>query len=160
MLRTIAIPLVLMTAALVALPSRAAEMANTCETNSASCCNSTCPQCGCGLVPVCHTYCTTKKVTEYKYACVCEDLCVPGPVPVCEKCENCEGACECGGKCTLHQVRKLAKIPVTKEVPVRKCTVEWVCPTCNCQSGSSENAAPAAQPAAPMPPSPPAPPQT
>jgi hypothetical protein len=31
----------------------------------------------------------------------------------------------------VREAHKLMKYPVTKEVPVRKCTVEWVCPQCN-----------------------------
>jgi hypothetical protein len=33
---------------------------------------------------------------------------------------------------------------VTKEVPVRKCTVEWVCPHCNCHGNCAAEAAPSA----------------
>jgi hypothetical protein len=50
------------------------------------------------------------------------------------------------------------KIPCDKEVPVKKCTVEWVCPHCDCQGNcNGENVAPptrvpAATPVAPAPP--------
>ena len=112
-----------------------------------------CPQCGCRLVPVCHVYCTTKKVTEYKYRCVCEDICIPGVTPICKRgatCDSsgeCAGGCDagnngcqegCAGRCTIREVRKLVKYPVTKEVPVRKCTEEWTCPKCgHCGCGST-----------------------
>ena len=41
-------------------------------------CDNCCPNCGCRLVPVCHVYCATKKVTEHKYTCICEEVCIPG----------------------------------------------------------------------------------
>ena len=119
-------------------------------------CSDCCSQCGCRLVPVCHISCTTKKVTEYKYVCKCEDLCVPGVTPICKKCRSCETSGECAaacdngcedgccGHCKIHEVHKLAKYPVTKEVPVRKCTVEWVCPHCNCHGNCAAEAAPSA----------------
>jgi hypothetical protein len=107
-----------------------------------------CPKCGCheGLVPVCHTYCTTKKETKYHYLCKCETICVPDHCPSCPKCGDgcCEGGCgEDGcesGKCTclIKTVHKLAKIPYTVETPVRKCTIEWVCPSCGCSCGASD----------------------
>jgi hypothetical protein len=131
--------------------------------------NGCCPQCGCRLVAVCHTSCTTKKVTEYKYVCKCEDMCVPGVTPICKKCQSCENSGECavagdtcnngcqegcGGRCLVREVHKLTKYPVTKDVPVRKCTVEWVCPQCDCHGNCAEGAAPSA----PMPSSAPVPP--
>ncbi|HEV3415796.1 MAG TPA: hypothetical protein VG056_03265 [Pirellulales bacterium] len=147
-----------------------------------ACCNSgtCCPKCGCheGMIPICHPYCTTKKVVKYHYCCKCEELCIPGRFPCCPKCGDgcCEkggctagcgctenGACDtCGceqGKCNclIREVHKLVKIPYTVEVPVRKCTVEWVCPKCGCNCGCSEKSDSAPAPAAPMPPSPPAP---
>ena len=83
-----------------------------------------------------------EKVTEYKYTCICEDVCIPGVTPCCcKRCESCGCCNECGcqngnngceegccGKCRVREISKLVKIPVCKEVPVRKCTVEWVCP--------------------------------
>ena len=134
------------------------------------CCDTACyccPKCGCRLVPVCHNYCDVKKVTEHKYSCRCEAMCVPGPVPLCcDKCGGCDkgsgcaGGCDtcdngcqdgCGCRCTPFTVRKLVTHPCVKEVPVRKCAVEWVCPHCsNCgQCGST--AAPTAAPVAPQP---------
>ncbi|HEV3415794.1 MAG TPA: hypothetical protein VG056_03255 [Pirellulales bacterium] len=142
-----------------------------------ACCDpcTCCPKCGCheGLVPVCHTYCTTKKVTKYHYCCKCEEICIPqGHCPCCPKCG--EGCCEKGGctdncgcdncgcengkcNCLVKEVHKLVKIPYTIEEPVRKCTVEWVCPKCGCNCGCSEKSDSAPAPAGPMPPSPPAP---
>jgi hypothetical protein len=48
------------------------------------------------------------------------------------------------------------KIACDKEVPVKKCTVEWVCPQCHCQGNCTQGAAPSApQPqTAPQPPAP------
>ena len=34
------------------------------------------------------------------------------------------------------------KIPCVKEVPVKTCTVEWVCPRCGCHGNCLENAPP------------------
>jgi hypothetical protein len=155
--------------------SRAAEPGCNAEPSCAApaCCDSgtCCPKCGCheGLVPVCHSYCTTKKVVKYHYCCKCEEMCIPGHSPCCPKCG--EGCCENGGgnggcdtcgcdqgkcNCLVRDVHHLVKIPYTEEVPVRKCTVEWVCPKCGCNCGCSEGqAAPA--PGAPMPAAPPAP---
>ena len=93
-------------------------------------CGNCCPHCGCCLVPECHVYWTTKKVTTYKYTCICEWICVPDVTPLCDKCNDCR---DC--KCRLHQVRRLVKIPCVKEEPVKACTVEWVCPHCNGQGG-------------------------
>ena len=49
-------------------------------------CSNCCPHCGCRLVRVCHMYCTTKTVIEYKYTCVCEEMCIPGVTPICGGC--------------------------------------------------------------------------
>ncbi len=100
-----------------------------------------CPKCGCheGLLPVCHSYCDTKKVIKYKYCCTCEEMCIPGHAPCCETCNNQDGGCAvtCGsddGKCdcTYRNVKKLVKIPYLAYEPVRKCNVEWTCPKCGC----------------------------
>jgi hypothetical protein len=120
--------------------------------DDAMCCKC-CPHCGCRLVPVCHICCDTKKVTEYKYSCTCDEICIPGVTPLCHHCE--EG---CGGRCAIHESRKLVKYPVTKEVPVRKCTVEWTCPQCGHQGNGAEDASPSAPPTPPSAPAPPAPP--
>ena len=143
-----------------------------------SCCNC-CPHCGCKLVPVCHVYWTTKKVTTYKYTCKCETICVPGVTRCCDKhgnCDgsgqsadcgetgnsgsnnNCQGCCNGNCRCRIHEVSHLMKIPCEKEVPVKKCTVEWVCPQCNCQGNCTQGVAPSApQPqTAPLPLAPPA----
>ena len=119
----------------------------TCPGNAGyeSCCNC-CPHCGCKLVPVCHVYWTTKKVTTYKYTCKCEYICVPGVTRLCDKCCDDDGCRDC--KCRLHEVRRLVKIPCVKQVPVKKCTVEWVCPQCNYNGSGMENP----PPSAPMPP--------
>ena len=136
-------------------PAAMADNATCCgNAGCESCCNC-CPHCGCRLVPVCHIYWTTKKVTTYKYTCKCEYICVPGVTRWCDKCGNCDDCCkDC--KCRLHEVRHLVKIPCVKEVPVKKCTVEWVCPHCDCHGNCVEGAAPSppAPPSAPMPPAP------
>ncbi len=159
-----------------------ADDATCCGTAGCKSCCDCCPHCGCQLVPVCHVYCTTKKETTYKYTCNCETICIPGVTPLCKgrSCEGsgqCAGASDtgsngcqdgCGGQCCLHEVRKLVKHPVTKEVPVRTCTVEWSCPQCGGHGHCAEGAAPSASPApaaspapsasptpsAPLPPSP------
>jgi hypothetical protein len=117
---------------------------------------SRCAKCGChdGLVPVCHTYCTTKIETKYRYYCKCETICVPdgncsltkcGSGP-CENsnganhsCSNTECNCsECQCHCLVKDVYKLVKVPYTAETPVRKCTVEWICPECGCTCSCTE----------------------
>jgi hypothetical protein len=74
---------------------------------------------------------------------------------LCDKCDDCDGCC----KCRIHEVNRLVKIPCDKEVPVRKCSVEWVCPQCHCHGNGAQGAAPSAPTPslAPMPPPPPAP---
>jgi hypothetical protein len=55
-------------------------------------------------------------------------------------------------------VHKLVKCPVFKEVPVRKCTVEWVCPNCSNSAEPGPTSAPPAAPGTPtlvVPPPPP-----
>ena len=74
------------------------------------------------------------------------EICVPGITPHC--------ACR-EGHCTVYEVRKLAKYSVTKEVPVRICTIEWHCPRCGAPDASPNGMAPSA----PVPPSTPAPPR-
>ncbi len=139
-----------------------------------------CPKCGCheGLIPVCHPYCATKKVVKYKYCCKCTELCVPGRFPCCSSCGDCgcnggcgqQGCCDNGGcesghcNCLVRDVHQMVKIPYTVEVPVRKCNVTWVCPSCGCDCGCTEMPATPAVPAAPGPaaptPAPPAPPKS
>ena len=127
-----------------------------------------CPKCGCheGLVPVCHTYCTTKKVTKYHYCCKCDTICIPSHCPPCPKCgegccdQSCNSGCGCDDgccKCMIRDVHMLVKIPYTVEEPVRKCTVEWVCPRCGCDCGCSQKSEAAPSPATPIMPAPPVP---
>jgi hypothetical protein len=152
-----------------------------------SCCNC-CPHCGCKLVPQCHVYWETKKVTKYVYTCKCDAICVPKVECCCHKgcgegcgckegcqegcCENgCDNGCGCC-KCCVHEVKKLVKCPCVHEECVRKCSVTWCCPNCGCGGccegnccGSESTSAPAAAPAkAPVAPAPvpkmPAPPKT
>ncbi len=148
-----------------------------CEQGGCNACGKTCgkccPQCGCCLVPICHVYCVPKTITEHKYCCICEDKCIPGPSCGCKKCgcgcgecgcDSCNNGCEeCCGHCKVREINKLVIHPCVKEVPVRKCTVEWVCPNCsNCgQCGAtSAPAAPNAAPPAPSLPKAPPPPKT
>ena len=90
MLKTFTLSLTLAMTAMIGMPSQGGEPTCGGEAQNAACCDSLCPRCGCRLVPVCHTYCTTKKVTEYKYVCACEAICIPGVTPVCKKCRSCE----------------------------------------------------------------------
>jgi hypothetical protein len=141
-------------------PAYASEAASGANAGGNGCCGC-CAACGCCLVPVCQISCTTKKVTEYKYSCRCEDMCVPGVVPLCKRraaCETSDDGCprDCSGRCTVHEVKQLVKHPVTKEVPVRKCTVQWVCPKCSSGDRVDSIPTPPATPAAPVP-APPAP---
>jgi len=148
MMKTIALSITLAMTGMICLPLRGGEPTRSTDAQSTDC--GVCPHCGCCLVAVCHTYCTTKKVTEYKYGCACVDTCVPGVTPLCQQ--------GCGGRCLMGESRKLVKYPVTKEVPVRKCSVEWVCPHCDSHSNSSADVVPSspALPSAPVPPAPPA----
>jgi len=130
-----------------------------CGNNECHCRNECCPHCGCKLVPYCQITCTTKKTTEHKYCCGCKEICVPGVTRICDKCNEC---CENGGQencdchCRIHEVHKLMIHPVTKETPVKQCTVLWVCPTCsNCATTAPAPAA--ATPMAPGAPPTPAP---
>jgi hypothetical protein len=162
------------------LSSRAEENGCNAEPGCAAGCPSgcCCPRCGCheGLCPVCHPYCEMKKVTKYKYCCICEDKCIPhgncetlfchhrdceqpcGCTTGCTSgCES--GNCGCGEgccHCKVYEVKKLVKIPYTCEVPVHKCWVEWVCPRCNCCCNGDSAPACTNGSAAPTPP--PAPP--
>jgi hypothetical protein len=118
-----------------------------------------CPHCGCKLVPVCQTGCTTKKVTNHRYDVVCKELCIPGVTPV-RKRGDCAGGCDTGGcnngcgscgegHCRVREVHQLVKYPVTKEVPVKTCTVTgWTCPNCGGCGGQPSSAAAPAQPTA------------
>ncbi len=152
-----------------------ADDATCCGNAQCGSCGNCCPHCGCKLVPVCHVYCTTKKVTTYKYTCNCETICIPGVRHCGDKCGNGDGSSPCAGcgdngdngcqdccnggcTCRIHEVRHLVKIPCVKEVPIRKCTVEWVCPHCNCHGNCAAEAAPSAPmpSAAPVLPAPPA----
>jgi hypothetical protein len=139
-----------------------------------------CPRCGCKLVPVCQMTCTTKTETTHKYSCLCKDLCVPGVTPMFGRCDNgdncgnsaaCSGGCAtgacdpaCGGcqdscdcNCRVYEVHKLVIHPVTKETPVRTCTVLWTCPNCSNAASCGTGGAPGMAPAAPGPTTAPAP---
>ncbi len=128
---------------------------NGCGTCCEKCCDKCCPSCGCRLVPVCHVYCAPKTVVEHKYTCRCEEVCIPGPSCCCKGCGNCDGSgsccggdtgnngCQgCCGHCRVREVARLVIHPVPKETPVRKCTVEWVCPKCGACGGQCGAAAP------------------
>ena len=123
-------------------------------------CGDRCPRCGCCMVPVCHMTCDIKKETVHKYGCTCKWICLPPITPpacgcCCERCDNgsgnSNGNCEDCGCCEIRCVHKLLVCPVTKETPVRKCTVLWTCPKCGygpCCDGSAEPATPMPAPSA------------
>ena len=126
-----------------------------CEAGCASCgckggcgdCDNCCPHCGCKLVPVCQITCTMKKTTIHEHCCKCKEICIPGIAPLCHGCDACDccnSGCktECDCHCRVREVHKLMVCPVTKETPVRECTVQWVCPKC-----SQGNFAPSVTPA-------------
>src|SRR5271157_4994106 len=64
-----------------------------CNCGDNGCCH-VCPRCGCGLEPVCHPTCETKKETIHKYCCKCKDICIPGVTRIGERCD---GGNACGG---------------------------------------------------------------
>jgi hypothetical protein len=114
------------------------------KAGDAPCCNC-CSHCGCKLVPQCDITCATKKETTYKYTSKCETICIPGVSCLL----NCDDDC-C--KCRVRQVNKLYKVPSTKEVTARKCSVTWTCPNCGGAYGGSESSGkPAAAPGEPQP---------
>jgi hypothetical protein len=121
------------------------------------CCDR-CPQCGCCMEPVCHMTCDTKKETVHTYGCHCKWICLPPVTPACgcDRCDNGNGngnGEDCGC-CQIRCVHKLVVCPVTKETPVKKCTVLWTCPKCGygpCCDGSAAPANPAPAPSAPAP---------
>ena len=143
--------------------------ASPCLANKAACCGESscavsdqcCSRCGCRLVAVCHSYCDTKKETTYQYGSVCKEICVPGPGHNCNDCDTCKHECHSGfgGGCSVHQVKKQVKYAVTKNVPVRKCTVEWVCPQCSDCRSTVAPAAPSPVNPAPVIPTAPLPPK-
>jgi hypothetical protein len=163
-------PCVLMVVALAAFGLTMAEEPTCSDVTSAPSC---CPKCGCRecLVPICHSYCTTKSEKKYRYYCKCDVICIPDHCPCWLKCwaGGCEngscgqqgcgnGDCESGKcSCLIKEVHKLVKVPYTVETPVRKCTIEWVCPKCGCNCGCTEQSDSVSAPAAPLPPSPSAP---
>jgi len=180
MLKITTLSIALAMAAAFSMPSQGGEP------SCGACPDGTCcPQCGCheGLVPVCHQYWEKKKVTEYCYKCVCKEICLPGHCGAvndglfgnhckegCGCQESCAGKEGCGCNegcgcesgccdCKWREVHTLVKCPVTKEICVRKCKIDWVCPHCHCDCGCQQEVAPSAAPsAAPLPPAPPAPP--
>ena len=101
MLKRIALSLTLAVTTTIGLPAQSGEPART-DAGDVACCGSTCPHCGCPLVPVCHCHCTTKMVTTYKYTGSCEEICVPGVTPLCKCCED---------RCSIRDVRKLGEVP-------------------------------------------------
>lgn len=134
---------------------------------ASTCGGSCCEHCGecCPLIKVCRAECSEKEVTHYKYRVECEDFCTAGPS--CRHCcEDCCGNCQvckspsCG---KVRTKRKLVKIEEKEKVPVTKCVVEYLCPTCcdacGCEPMEEAGAvvepheAPAAQPT-PLPPAP------
>ena len=173
MLKMITFSIALAMAAAIGLPSRGGEPTcggdPACGCPNCGDCPCGCCKCGCheGMIPVCHTVWTTKKVTKYCYKCVCKEICLPGRCGACnsgflghccpkdcgcqDSCgckENC-GCDKCGG-CRFREVHSLVKCPYTEEQCVRECRIEWVCPRCGCHTCSDGTEAPAA-PQAPQP---------
>ena len=143
----------------------AAAQCPTCENSGCHGCEC-CPRCGCKLVPVCQITCATKKTSEHKYCCKCKDICIPGVTRLCDRgqgCENCNGsangcgACDpgcqdCGDcRCRVREIHKLTVFSVTKETPVRECTVQWACPNCSNCGACGTTTAPSMAPATPGP---------
>jgi len=183
MLKITTLAISLAMAAAFSMPSQGGEPSCSTDPSCGACPSGTCcPQCGCheGLVPVCHQYWEKKKVTEYCYKCVCKEICLPGRCGAvndglfgdhcdckegcgCQENCGCKENCGCNNgeccNCKFREVHTLVKCPVTKEVCVRKCRIDWVCPHCGCGCGCDASVAPGGAPtAAPLPPAPPAPP--
>jgi hypothetical protein len=148
-------------------------MVGTAIADEAACdpgCGSTvsnCCQCGCKAPckKVCRVVCEMKKVEVTCWEVKCEDFCAPLPAcgrscgesgcgteSSCGGCDPCKDGCCCEKcvkppKCGKVRCKKtLVKKTVTKEVPVYKCVVDYVCCDC-CGSGCSTT-----EPAAPAPP--------
>ncbi len=148
-----------------------------CNAGCQACCDC-CPHCGCKLVPVCQITCTTKKTTVHEYCCACKEICIPGVTRIgerneccensgagnggCKPCDPCNNGCQdgCDCRCRVREIHKLMVCPVTKETPVRACTVQWVCPNCSNCGGCGATAAPGAAPPMPGPAAPPPAPNT
>ncbi len=132
--------------------------------------STTCCQCGCHAPckKVCRVVCEMKKVEITCWEVKCEDFCAPLPSLCGKNCcaDSCSSGCgECGActsgccekcinppKCGKVRSKKtLVKKTVTKEVPVYKCVVEYVC--CDCCGGGVGTEAPkeALPPVAPPP---------
>ena len=106
------------------------------------------------MTPVCHMTCDTKKETVHKYGCACKWICLPPVTPVCGRdcCDNGNSNCKDCECCEIRCVHKLVVCPVTKETPIKKCTVLWTCPKCGygpCIDGPAVPAMPAPAPSAP-----------
>jgi hypothetical protein len=123
------------------------------------CCDR-CPRCGCCMEPVCHMSCDVKKDTIHKYGCTCKWICLPPVTPACGGCCNqCENSntssnCDDCGCCQIRCIHKLVVCPVTKETPIKTCTVLWTCPKCGygpCCDGAPAPGAGTTQPPPAMP---------
>lgn len=177
MLKITTLSIALAMAAAFSVPSQGGEPSCGVDPSCGACSacgNACCPQCGCheGLVPVCHQYWETKKVTEYCYKCVCKEICLPGRCGAhndglfgdhcckdgcgCQESCGCKENCGCNNgaccDCRYREVHTLVKCPVTKEICVRKCKIDWVCPHCHCDCGCETGAAPGTPSTPPMPP--------
>ena len=113
-----------------------------------------CARCGCHAACVqktCQLVCGVKKETKSYWCVECSEFCtlMPGRRDCCE-CGQPEPRCG-HSKC----VKKLVKKEYQVEVPVYKCVVAYVCPTC--AKGPSSGSV--TVPAAPTPPSIPLPPK-
>lgn len=134
------------TIALLALASLVAE-SDAAERRCRSC------GCECGLQKVCRPVCEKEEVPKICWTCECEDFCVPGKSCIagvkCEPdpCDPCRFLPRLLWKPSAHaEVRSrnvLIKKEVTRELPVYRWVVEYVCPQC---AGATE-AIPAGEPA-------------
>ena len=107
-----------------------------------------CSHCGCQCEPtkVCRLVPDTKKVTKIEYECECEDFCVPGKSTRCVSCDEC-GKRKIVYTPTCGEVRtrtKLVKKEKVTKVPICKCVVEDLCPSCAKQCSASEAIPPTA----------------
>lgn len=109
----------------------------SCDAGSAACADAgcdCCEHCGacCGLIKVCRAECSEKEVTHVKYRVECEDFCVPGrSCKFCceDECGHCQ-VCKTGTCGKVRTKKKLVKVEVKEKIPVTKCVVEYLCPSC------------------------------
>jgi len=143
---------------------------------AADCCGTPncCAQCGCRCAcqrKVCQVVCGTEKITKHCWCVECEEFCAPMPGcgllaakwGACRDC--CCGGCSddcCHGTCCenctvpprcgpVRSRKKLVKKEYECEVPVYKCVVKYLCPSCCEASCEADDAQPEAEPSEPLP---------